>query len=35
MRHCRRIPDTNRNAVKIREALKTKFWNEKQGQGVN
>ena len=34
MRHCRRIPDTNHNAVKIREALKTKFCNEKQGHGV-
>ena len=34
MRSCRRVADTNQNAIKIREALKMKFWHEKQGHGI-
>ena len=35
MRNCRRIADPNSQACRIREALKQKFWLEKQGHGVN
>ena len=35
MRNCRRIADSNSQACKIREALKQKFWLEKQELGVN
>ena len=34
MRSGRRVADTNQNAIKIREALKMKFWHEKQGQSI-
>ena len=30
MRNCRTVTDYNRNATKIREKLKEKFWHEKQ-----
>ena len=35
MRNCQRVSDTNHQAIRVREALKRKFWLEKQGHGVN
>ena len=35
MRNCQRVSDTNHQAFRVREALKRKFWLEKQGHGVN
>jgi len=34
-RNCRGVADSNSSASKIREALKRKFWLEKEGHGVN
>lgn len=35
MTKCKKVPDTCTNAIKIRDCLKSKFWQEKQGHGVN
>eukprot|EP00112_Aurelia_sp_Birch-Aquarium-sp1_P012779 Seg2692.1 transcript_id=Seg2692.1/GoldUCD/mRNA.D3Y31 product="hypothetical protein" protein_id=Seg2692.1/GoldUCD/D3Y31 len=35
MRNCRRMRDTSAEAKSVRECLKSKFWSEKQGQGVH
>ena len=35
MRNCRRMRDTSVEAKAVRECLKSKFWSEKQGQGVH
>ena len=35
MTRCRKIPDTSRKAGQIRDYLKQKFWDEKQGKGVH
>ena len=35
MRNCRRMRDTSIEAKAVRECLKSKFWSEKQGQGVH
>ena len=34
MRQCTRVPDNSRQAKIIRDALRKKFWDEKQGYGV-
>ena len=34
MTRCRCIPDSSKSAVKIRDCLKKKFWDEKLGKGV-
>ena len=35
VRNCRRIRDTNRRAILIRDVLKNKFYREKQNQALN
>ena len=35
MRNFDKLRDTLREAMKIRECFKDKFWREKQGHGVN
>ena len=35
MTECERIPDTNREAIRIRNSLAEKLWLEKQGHGVS
>eukprot|EP00112_Aurelia_sp_Birch-Aquarium-sp1_P024670 Seg7883.2 transcript_id=Seg7883.2/GoldUCD/mRNA.D3Y31 product="hypothetical protein" protein_id=Seg7883.2/GoldUCD/D3Y31 len=35
MTKCKKVVDNSRNATIIRDCLKKKFWDEKQGKGVN
>ena len=35
MTRCRKVADNSRNTTIIRDCLKNKFWDEKQGKGVN
>ncbi len=34
MTRCRKIPDSSKKAQQVRDHLKQKLWNEKQGRGV-